>query len=212
MTVCVVFHLLWLFMQVIASTYENGYEKFKNGMTWSDEEAAERYHLRLLIGTGWFGDPKNRTMGHLHNDPAVQYAWDNYLYTQHVPSSMSRATWKRQIATARQWLANAPPSSEAKMLCEVQMVLSEYGRSRTAMHELYKIARAQNSAALHKEYSRYEKGFRIQQKYSQDGDTAFNYIILATQMRFPKFVEKKKEEEEERKRKRKWRRRQELTT
>ena len=46
----------------------------------------------------------------------------------------------------------------------------------------------------------------------RDGDTAFNYIILATQMRFPKFVEKKKEEEEERKRKRKWRRRQELTT
>ena len=126
--------------KVINSIFDNGYVKFKNGMAWSDEVAAKKYHLRLLIGTGWFGNPKRRTMGQLRADPVAQREWNDYLNVEEVPAGFSRPTWKRQIELAQQWLCNVPDTRDMRMLCEVQMALKEYATARTAMHESYKVS------------------------------------------------------------------------
>ena len=142
-------------------------------MGWSDAEAAARYHLRLMMGAGWFVNPKCRTMQQLRQDPVVQHEWKEYLHTQEVPAGVSRITWKRQIEEAKQWLTNVPGDTEMKMLCEVQMVLNEYSQARTAMHEIYKIVRVSSEEALHNEFAKYERAFRMQQNFLNDGDTAF---------------------------------------
>ncbi len=84
--------------------FRGGYAKFKNGMQGGHEKAESRFHLRVVLGTGFFVHPVRRKMGELRADPAVRRLWDGYLEGQTVPGSVARSTWKRQVQTALRWL------------------------------------------------------------------------------------------------------------
>ena len=129
--------------------------KFKNGMAWERDEASSRHHLRLILVTGKFVFPSHRSMAALRNNPEVQAAWDSYLYTEVLPPSCARGTWKRNVLTARDWINNIADHVEMSMLCEVQLLLTEYKRIRHNMHTLYKIVRAADPQALAADYSQY---------------------------------------------------------
>lgn len=137
-------------------THFGGFVSFKNGMAWSDQEAARNCHLRLVIATVLFKDEARPTIGFLRKDKAVQRAWDEYLAVERIPVDVSPAAWRRCAQIARGWLEEDLQSdTEVSMVCEVQMVLEDYRQGREAMHCAYKISRAPTSRSLYREFAKY---------------------------------------------------------
>ena len=60
------------------------------------------------------------------------------------------------------------------MLCEVQMLLRDYKDVRTAMHEIYKIVRADSDTSLHKDFAKYQHARDIRSQFERDGNSDFN--------------------------------------
>jgi ankyrin repeat protein len=151
--------------------FSQGYAQFKNGMAWSHALAQSRFHLRVVLGTGSFVYAARRTMGELRADPSVRRLWSAYLVTQTVPGSVARGTWKRHVQAALQWLDDVPAHQEVSMLCEVQMLLREYNTARAAMHELYKIVRADTPQRLHADFEKYHVARATEAAHQRAGDT-----------------------------------------
>jgi ankyrin repeat protein len=150
--------------------FSSGYTRFKNGMVWDDAEAESRFHLRVVLGTGRFAVRGRPTMGELRADPDVRRLWGGYLEGQKIPGSVARGTWKRHVQTALQWLDDLPDAQEVSMLCEVQMLLREYTAARTAMHELYKIARADTPQRLQADFDRFRVAREAEAAHHRAGD------------------------------------------
>eukprot|EP00750_Incisomonas_marina_P008137 INCI1526.2.p1 GENE.INCI1526.2~~INCI1526.2.p1 ORF type:complete len:491 (-),score=69.77 INCI1526.2:94-1566(-) len=134
------------------------------------KQSQPRHHLRLILATGKFVFPSHRSMAALRNKPEVQAVWDNYLYTEVLPPSCARGTWKRNVLTARDWINNIEDHVEIFMLCEVQLLLTEYKRIRHDMHTLYKIVRAADPHALAADYSKYNSRSNL---FARHGRTPF---------------------------------------
>ena len=162
--------------ECVQGVFDDGkYAKFKNGMAWDDEFAATRYHLRVVLATGKFSVPSRRTLGELRQDPGVQAAWAKYLESQPVPESVARGTWRRHVKRALEWIRHdIPDDTPMSMLCEVQMLLRDYTDARTAMHEVYKIVRADNPRSLGTDFAKYQRAANIRAKFDRDGDSEFN--------------------------------------
>ena len=136
-------------------THFGGFVSFKNGMAWSDQEAAQNCHLRLVIATVLFKDEARPTIDCLRKDKAVQRAWDEYLAIERIPVHVSPAAWHRSAQMARGWLQKLPSDTEVSMVCEVQMVLEDYRQAREAMHCAYKLIRAQTTHSVYREFAKY---------------------------------------------------------
>ena len=159
-------------VDVIGSqVFEEGFAVFKNGMAWDAAEATKHFHLRLVLGVGLIAHPSRSTMGELRGDPNVQKLWDEYVDTEPVFARIGRATWRRHIETALEWLQSVPGNTNIKLYGEVQMLLQEYTATRCRMHELYKIARASDQAKLHADFARHEADRRAELEFAVDGDT-----------------------------------------
>ena len=92
-------------------------------MKWSMEEAAERYHLRLILATVEFRHPQYHTIGQLREAPATRAVWERYLdvEAEPVPQHVNRLQWRRQAIQARLWLQRVPPDTPVGMACEIQV-------------------------------------------------------------------------------------------
>ena len=153
---------------------QGGYVKFKNGMAWSRVFAESRFHMRVILGTGKFAFPARLRIGDLRAAPEVQRLWSDYLETN-LPSA-ARGTWKRHVETALQWLDAVPANEEVSLLCEVQMLLQEYAAVRTAMHELYKIVRADTAHRLQADFGKYVSAREAEATHHRAGDTKLKLV------------------------------------
>jgi len=122
--------------------------KFKNGFAWDNEEAKQRYYLRLVLATVDFEHPELKTVGALRSCAKVQQLWHDYVEKQAVPQSESPETWFRRIAEARRWIDEMPSNTRISMPCEVQMLPAQYHHARSKMHEIYKVLRTANEVCL----------------------------------------------------------------
>jgi ankyrin repeat protein len=165
------------FEAVRLHVFSGGYVKFKNGMRWEHAEAASRFHLRVVLGTGSFVHPVCRKMGELRSDPGVQRLWGSYLEKQGVPISVARGTWKRHVQVALRWLDEMPAEQEVSMLCEVQMLLREYTAARTGMHELYKIVRADTAKRLLADFAKFGAQHKADRAHEICGNTELRMAL-----------------------------------
>ena len=158
-------------IELLKTLFHDGYNKFENGMAWSDEEAQARHHLRLILATGRFVVDSMPTIGHCRSDVAVQQLWREYVATQKVPSFVGRSTWKDYFQQAAAWINTLPDDAPLWMNCEVQMLLRPYTEARRGMHELYKINRATSYVSLYADYASLQEQEALRRQYVQDGDS-----------------------------------------
>ena len=156
---------------LLATVFDGGYNKFNNGMGWSPEEAAEKHHLRLILGTGRFLETGFETIGDYRRDPGAQKLWEDYCLQQKVPPNIGRRTWQRCVHQAMQWVRELPDKWPVWMNCEVQMLLRPYTLIRRRMHELYKVSRSATDLCLYNEYARLQEEEALKRQHGQDGST-----------------------------------------
>jgi ankyrin repeat protein len=108
--------------------------------------AATRYHMLPVMLTVEFA-PVGWTVGKMFADVDVQAAWAARRTAR--PGSVSSEQWRRDHDAAVQVLLGVDPTTPLKQHCEVQLVLKALAEIRLAMHELYKLKRADSGALLH---------------------------------------------------------------
>ena len=78
------------------------FSRFKNGMLWGDEDAAQKHHLRTILATGAFTWTGHETIGQLRADPEAVGIWDAYCNAEPVSESIGDAdgtdTWQWHVA------------------------------------------------------------------------------------------------------------------
>ena len=162
-------------LDAFCDRFGGGYCKFKNGMCWSNEEAAARHHLRLVMATVVFEHPDYPTIGALRNCPDISTIWNNYLdpSIETIPEECNPLAWQRQALAARQWLEQLPADTPIRMACEIQCLLSPYHEVRSEMHEPYRLVRAANDQALYRDFQKYSKAAAQVASYHLHGSNPF---------------------------------------
>jgi ankyrin repeat protein len=117
--------------------------------------AAARYHMLPTMLTVEFA-PEEWTVGRMIDDPQVQVAWEHRRATR--PGSVSGEQWVRDHDAAVAALRRVDRAVQLKQHCEVQLVLKPMAEIRHAMHELYKVKRADSGALLLSDVAKPEEG------------------------------------------------------
>jgi ankyrin repeat protein len=125
--------------------------RMKNMFLFDDERAAQQFYYRTVM-INWLYTP-GLTYSELGK--MASKLWDRYQDFHHVPGvgskdpSESPRVWQQQIMEAREFLTSAPMRNmKVQFIVETQLLLDPYYKGRQQMHLLYKIARAENPAAL----------------------------------------------------------------
>lgn len=160
--------------------------KFKNGMAWSPEQAKKAKHLRLVLACVLYsprieGTKTPMTFGDLCASPRVQQLWEEYCGRDPPASNcidegvVGAGPWHRSIALAKKWLESPDiRARQVSMVCEVQMVLENYLHKRQAMHEMYKVVRADNAVRLHADFVSSQKSALAQAEDNKDKGMKLN--------------------------------------
>ena len=139
-----------------------GFVKYKNGMAWDDDTAAERFHLRTMLANVSFRHPILSTIGRLRdNDEIKRTVFDRYLDTQPIDAGFPPRIWERHVNEALRWIAEWPADTPISMVCEVQSVLRSYRDIRHRMHEAYRIVRSPNETTLYAGFKKFGRAFRM---------------------------------------------------
>jgi len=116
----------------------------KNNFT--DTDASDMAHYRAVYAIVEFSPKEALTYAELAERSKEK--WEEYLKTRDpleqgaVRNAMSKLKAGGELASA-----------QVRMLCEVQLMLDTYMRTRGAMHLLYKVKRASDSQALWRDFS-----------------------------------------------------------
>jgi ankyrin repeat protein len=145
--------------------------QFDNGMAWSPQLAAARFHLRLVAATVRFSHPGAATLGELRSVPEVQRVWASYLAEQPVPIGESHETWHRRVERALAWLADMPADTPVSMPCEVLLMPRAYRQAREAMHEARRIGRPATESELARDFERHTRAAAARREFEADGST-----------------------------------------
>ena len=113
----------------------------------TEEEAAKSFHYRsfmmnLIVDF-------DITYGELLQEPASIAMLDKYLQAPPENPDENWGRWKSHATEAINYLkSDAMSNQKVIMICEVQVLLSQYLKARKQMHLLYKVVRADSSAHL----------------------------------------------------------------
>ena len=145
------------------------FAKLKNQMALPDEAAAKFFHLRRMMVSVEFD--AGMTFAQMCANSHVQQRWDEYC--QHMPpSTVPGGLWYQQVETALQWIRSPELADKPVVLmCEVQCVLSLYGKTRKKMHEIYKVHRADDDSALYADFKQIRTDRDRRKQCIQDGST-----------------------------------------
>ena len=128
--------------------------KVENGYDMTPDEAADRFHLRTVIGCVVF--ESGLTVGDLVRDAQVLARWSEYAalpgFQDNEPNARRSELARRAIEFLLDSRVNR--SMPANMICEVQVVTRSVGEAINQMHELHKILRAPDAMALHRDYNK----------------------------------------------------------
>jgi hypothetical protein len=91
--------------------------------------------------------PTAWTVGRMLTDAGVQAAW--VARRANRPGCISGEQWRRDHDAAMQVLRRVDPTTPLKQHCEVQVVLKALAEIRHAMHEIYKVKRADSGELLY---------------------------------------------------------------
>ena len=110
------------------------------------KEAEERFHMLPVMITVVFA-PDGCTLGQIIADKSVRAEWASMRGKR--PGTVCSEQWQIDHDTAVAMLEHFNPNETVKMHCEIQIVTTAMAHVRHAMHEVYKVYRADTARQLH---------------------------------------------------------------
>ena len=90
-----------------------------------------------------------------------------------VADGLNSVQWQRLARAARAWLEQLPAAAPVRMACEIQCLLRRYRDVRLAMHEPYRLVRADSDKALYRDFVKYASEATARRTFVADGGSRY---------------------------------------